>query len=154
MRHLLVLATMLGASALFLLGWSHSTQKANSQPETMPLVPMMQQLLTDMQQADRGLYTENYDMIKEAGGNISNHPTMTPEDKQLVKSTLGDEMKQFVEYDMIVHHHADSMRIAAIQENMQKVLQHYAIVQRGCVDCHTAFRTPISSARQDSKQSK
>ncbi len=124
-----------------------SPREESPQPETMSLVPMMQQLLTDMYQVDNGIYTENFELIEESAGNISDHPAMTAKDKKLVKSTLGTEMKQFVKYDMIVHHHADSMRLAALQQEMQEILHHYRIVQQGCVDCHSSYREPISSAR-------
>jgi len=67
--------------------------RQSTQPKTMPLVPMMQLLLTDMQRADQGIYTENYTMIEEGGRSIADHPVMTEADKKLVKSTLGEEMK-------------------------------------------------------------
>ncbi|MDZ7716804.1 MAG: hypothetical protein U5J95_11385 [Balneolaceae bacterium] len=118
------------------------------QPETMPLVPMMRLLLSDMQKVDAGIYTEDFEMIAENAGNIADHPTMTEEDKKLVKATLGEKIKQFVVFDMTVHHHADSMRIAAEKENMKEVLRHYNIVQQGCVDCHANFREPITQARK------
>jgi len=122
--------------------------RQSTQPKTMPLVPMMQLLLTDIQRADQGIYTENYTMIEEGGRSIADHPVMTEADKKLVKSTLGEEMKQFIKYDMIVHHHADSLADAAIQKNMQKVLKHFRIVQQGCVDCHANFRERITEARK------
>ncbi|MDZ7721125.1 MAG: hypothetical protein U5K72_20050 [Balneolaceae bacterium] len=124
----------------------------HKQVKTLPLVPMMQQLLADIQQVDQGIYTESYSLIEKGSGQISDHPTMTSDDKELVKSTLGEEMQKFVEYDMIVHHHADSMRMAAINKNMQKVLQHYRIVQSGCVDCHANFRDRVSSARLEKSE--
>lgn len=133
------------------MGWSWLPQEKPAQPETLPLVPMMQQLLSDVQQVDRGIYTENFAMIEKGAGNISDHPTMTPEDKKLVKQTLGKEMKQFVKFDMIVHHHADSMRMAAVEENMQQVLKHYRITQQGCVDCHSNYRDKISTARVENQ---
>ena len=133
--------------SMSVIGWTWYPQEKPNQPETMSLVPMMQQLLDDIQRVDRGIYTEDFAMIEEGAGNISDHPTMTTEDKKLVKKTLGPEMKQFVEFDMVVHHHADSMRIAAIEENMQRVLKHYRITQQGCVDCHSNYREPISTAR-------
>lgn len=151
MYHTKYIIVILFVSAFLLMGWSVSTKDSSEQnlqqPETMRLVPMMQQLLTDMQQVDRGIYTEDYSMIEEGAVNISDHPTMTSEDKKLVKQTLGQEMKQFVKFDMIVHYHADSMRMAAIEKNMQKVLTHYRITQQGCVDCHSNYREPISTAR-------
>ncbi|PAU93263.1 hypothetical protein CK503_12630 [Aliifodinibius salipaludis] len=145
-RSILILVVVLGFS-ISVMGWSWFPQQKASQPETMPLVPMMQQLLEDIQEVDRGIYTENFAMIEEGAGNISDHPTMTPEDKKLVKQTLGKEIQQFVKFDMVVHHHADSMRMAAVEENMQKVLKHYRITQQGCVDCHSNYREPISTAR-------
>lgn len=122
------------------------------QPDTLPLVPMMQQLLTDIQQVDHGIYKESYSVIEEGAGRISDHPVMTPEDKELVKSTLGIEMKDFVEFDMIVHHHSDSMRMAAVNEEMHEILYHYRIVQSGCVDCHSNFRDQITSARLEQSE--
>lgn len=142
-----LLIAIIVATSLLVMGWSLYPQEQSEQPETMPLIPMMQQLLADIQQVDHGIYTENFTLIEEGAGNISNHPTMTEEDKKLVKETLGPEMPQFVDYDMIVHHHADSMRMAALQENMEEILRHYRIVQQGCVDCHTAFRSDIMEAR-------
>lgn len=118
------------------------------QPETMPLVPMMRLLLNDMYTIDEGIYTENYQMIEEGGEAVSDHPVMTEEDKKLVKDALGEEMKKFIKFDMIVHHHADSIAIAARNEKMNEILRHYRIVQQGCVDCHTSFRTKISEARK------
>jgi cytochrome c556 len=143
---ILVFAILLGF-AISVMGWTWYPQEKPDQPETLPLVPMMQQLLTDIQQVDRGIYTEDFSMIKDGAGNISDHPTMTPEDKKLVKTTLGEEMQQFVKFDMVVHHHADSMRMAAVEENMQKVLEHYRITQQGCVACHSNYRDKISTAR-------
>jgi len=145
-RSPLILVVVLGFS-ISIMGWTWYSQEKPSQPETMPLVPMMQQLLLDVQQVDRGIYTENFAMIEEGAAKISDHPTMTSEDKRLVKQTLGKEMKQFVKFDMVVHHHADSMRMAAVEQNMKKVLEHYRITQQGCVDCHSNYREPISTAR-------
>lgn len=154
MYHTRVIVPTLFIVILAFLAWSmvshdfnNGDEEETQQSETMPLVPMMQQLLTDIQQVDRGIYTEDFAMIEEGAAHISNHPTMTDEDKKLVKSTLGEEMQQFVDYDMVVHHHSDSMRMAAVEENMQQVLKHYRITQQGCVDCHSNYRKPVSEAR-------
>lgn len=119
-----------------------------AQPRTMPLVPMMRLLLNDMYTIDEGIYTEDFGMIEKGGKSIAEHPVMTEEDKKLVKSTLGEDMKKFVKFDMIVHHHADSIAIAARNEKMNEVLRHYRIVQQECVNCHTRFRTKIIEARE------
>jgi len=143
--------TVIGAIVLFsgILFWGFSSYQ--QQPKTMPLIPMMQKLLTDMQTVDQGIYTENYEMIAHGAGGIADHPKMTIKDKKIIKQSLGQEMKKFVAFDMSVHHHADSMRMAAMRKKMQKVLNHYRIIQQGCVDCHSNYRTEISKARKADK---
>lgn len=121
------------------------------QPRTMPLVPMMRLLLSDIQQIDEGIYLEDYAMIEDGAEAIAHHPAMTEEDKIRIKTTLGPQMPRFVSLDMTVHHHADSMRLAAVQKNMREILRHYTIVQQGCVDCHTRFRDPVTEARLKSE---
>lgn len=144
MKRITVIGIIILFSGTVLWGFSGSHQ----QPKTLPLIPMMQKLLTDMQTVDQGIYTEDFKLIANGAGNIADHPNMTTEDKKIIKQTLGSEMKKFVDFDMKVHHHADSMRIAALQEDMEKVLDHYRIVQQGCVDCHSNYRTKISNARK------
>lgn len=142
MRYLITLLVILVITIGAVIGWSHYRQQ-----ETMPLVPMMRLLLSDMQTVNRGIYTENYKLIAEGAGNVADHPKMTETDKKIIKETLGEEMKKFVAYDMTVHQHADSMRMAARAAQMHEVLRHYAIVQQGCVSCHNHYRKPISEAR-------
>lgn len=134
-------------AALLIMAVQSVQEKA--QPRTMPLVPMMRLLLNDMYTIDEGIYTENFAMIEKGGKSIADHPVMTEEDKKLVKTTLGEDMKKFVKFDMIVHHHADSIAAAARDKKMNEVLRHYRIVQQGCVDCHNGFRTKIIEAKQN-----
>jgi hypothetical protein len=116
MRYTALIISILVAISFSVMEWVLYPDEKPKQPETMPLVPMMQQLLTDIQQVDRGIYTEEFSLIEQGAGRISDHPTMTSQDKKLVKKTLDVEMKQFVEFDMVVHHHADSMRMAAVEK--------------------------------------
>jgi len=146
MKHRIVITIIVLFSGIAFWGFSQQQQ-----PETQPLIPMMQTLLADMQTVDQGIYTENYELMAKGADGIANHPKMTQKDKQIIKKTLGKEMKAFVAFDMTVHHHADSMRMAALQEKMQEVLRHYRVVQQGCVDCHSNYRTRISNARKTDK---
>jgi len=147
-RSIWILIILMGFSFSIMGGIRYLQEKSN-QPETMPLVPMMQQLLNDIQQIDRGIFTENFSLIEEGAENISDHPTMTPGDKKLVKETLGKQMKQFVKFDRLVHYHADSVRLAAVEKDMKMVLNHYRIVQHSCVDCHSDYRGLITTARTE-----
>lgn len=132
--------------ALALMAWK--SVELNPQPRTMPLVPMMRLLLSDIYTVDEGIYVENYKKIEEGARSIADHPVMTEEDKKLVKSALGEKMKQFVDFDIVVHHHADSIVGAARQQQMDEVIRHYRIVQQGCVDCHSNFRPKILEAKE------
>ncbi|MGK7370789.1 MAG: hypothetical protein ACNS64_11295 [Candidatus Halalkalibacterium sp. M3_1C_030] len=140
--------TIIAIVTVAFLMMAFQSVRQQSQPETMPLVPMMRLLLNDMYNIDEGIYTEDFAMIEKGGKAIADHPVMTEEDKILVKKTLGEKMQQFVKYDMIVHHHADSIALAAQRKEMDSVLNHYQIVQQGCVDCHTDFRKDIIEARE------
>jgi uncharacterized membrane protein len=130
------------------------TSQQASDVETMLLIPMMRLLLSDMYKVNDVIYTENYKRIEQGARSIADHPAMTEIDKNLVKFALGKEIKRFVKFDMVVHHQADSMAKAAQQNKMNEVLRHYNIVQRGCVDCHSNYRTKIIEIRkmQDEKQ--
>lgn len=139
--------TTLCSLLIVTLGVMSLQSVGEKQPRTMPLVPMMRLLLTDMYKIDEGMYTEDYRKIEEGARSIAGHPVMTDEDKQLVKKTLGDRMGRFVDFDMKVHHHADSIAAAAGNRDMGEVLRHYRILQQGCIDCHSAFRSEIINAR-------
>lgn len=141
--HLIVITLLLAFTVM-----AFQSEKTTMQPKTMPLVPMMRVLLSDMYTIDEGIYTEDFAVIEKGGKSIAEHPVMTEEDKKLVKNTLGEEMQRFISFDMVVHHHADSIAQAAQQKKMNDILHHYKIVQQGCVDCHTAFRKEISKARK------
>jgi len=146
MKQGIVITTIVLLTGVAFWGFSQPQQ-----PETQPLIPMMQQLLADMQLVGQGIYMHQYEVIAEGADGIANHPKMTQKDKQIIKKKLGKEMKRFVAFDMTVHHHSDSMRMAALQEKMQEVLGHYRVVQQGCVDCHANYRTKISKARKTDK---
>lgn len=145
--YLSILISLLLTFVLF-LNWKRVPLETQVQPETMELVPMMRLLLSDVYTIDEGLYTENYSLIEKGAAGIAGHPGMTMEDRELIKNSLGREFKKFVEFDMTVHHHADSMAQAARQKNMEEVMRHFSIVREGCLDCHKNFRTDIMNARQ------
>src|SRR5699024_5108062 len=87
--------------------------KQQAQPEPKSLRAIMGMMLASMQQFDLGLYNENYGLMANEAGNIADHAPIKKEDLQLLKKTLGKQMAKFEQLDMQVHHHADSMRLAA-----------------------------------------
>lgn len=115
-----------------------------SQPDEQRLLPMMKTLMVQMNRINTGIYMEDYTLIDTTAFNIAHHPKIATEQLKKIKKALGKQMKTFKRYDLkMVHSHADSMSLAAQQKNMQKVLDHYEIVQRGCVGCHIDFRTKL-----------
>lgn len=130
----------------FLTIASNKPQKQEVPPE--PLLPLMHQLMADMNQVNTGIYMEQYALIDSAAHNIAHHPKIDPDQMKIIKKNLGDEMQEFVRLDMIVHHHADSISLAARHKDMQKIMKHYTIVQNGCVDCHNQFRSRLRNKLQ------
>ncbi len=115
--------------------------------DPLTLQSIMRLISANMGIINEGIYTEDYHLIEEGAAAINDHPPLSPVSLELVKSTLGPRMQAFQEYDNIVHGHADTIKVAAQQKNMQKVLDSYQIVQKGCVSCHAAFRNEIVKAR-------
>jgi cytochrome c556 len=74
-------------------------------------------------------------------------PSLSDESRSLVQDTLGDRMKHFAGFDQLVHGYADSIKQSAVENDISSVLEHYQIVQQGCVNCHTAFQEEIREAR-------
>lgn len=118
-----------------------------SEPEPLELHTIMRLLLIDIHTINEGIYTENYDLIEQGAGNINNHPSLAPESRQLVQETLSERMSQFGAYDKVVHGTADSLREAARNQDMNRVMQHYNVIQQGCVSCHAAFQEEIRDER-------
>lgn len=117
---------------------------SNTQPEEERLLPMMQELMVQMNRINTGMYMRDFRLIDTTAHNIAHHPKIAKLQLEKIKKALGPEIKKFQYYDLqIVHHHADSLSMAAQRENMEEVLEHYQIVQQGCVNCHTDFRDKL-----------
>jgi cytochrome c556 len=56
-------------------------------------------------------------------------------------------MEAFGTFDHTVHTRADTLRNAAQERDMSRVLENYRIIQQGCVNCHSAFQQEIRYER-------
>lgn len=140
MKHRILLSVIL--LAFFSIALIQKSEP-RSEPETQPIKTVMQRLMMDMQTINLGIWMENYETIYSGAHNIVAHPKILKKQRKEISDILGDQMKSFVAFDKIVHHHADSIAMAAKVKNMQNILYHYEIVQNGCVDCHSTYRTKI-----------
>ncbi len=124
-----------------------SNESEKAEPESQELHNIMRLLMLDIHTINEGIYTQNFDLIETGAANINQHAPLSDQSRQLVMDTLGERMAQFGEFDDVVHSYADSIRDAAIEKNMGRVLEQYRIVEQGCVSCHAAFQNEIRQAR-------
>jgi len=122
----------------------------STQDKSMDLPTIMRLIYADIQIINEGIYTENFQLIEQGAAAINEHPPLSDETRSLVKKTLGERMQAFGQYDKLVHDTADSLKEAATEHNMERVLEKYQIIQQGCVSCHTSFRNEITRARLSS----
>lgn len=131
---LCTLTLLLGTSAL------------HPQHKTADLKVIMNQLMMDMFTVNQGIWQEDFSLIAQGANDIVHHPKIPRGQKQRISEILGNDMARFARYDKQVHNHADSLKQAAKEHSMDRVLKEYRTVQNGCVGCHTAFREPLQNA--------
>ncbi len=119
--------------------------------DSLDLQTIMRLLMLDVHSINEGIYTHNYDLIQSGAAAVNGHPSLSDESRTLVQQTLGNRMPAFVEFDNLVHTYADSIREAARAHNMERVLNHYRIMEQGCINCHTSFQDEIRIKRMKSR---
>jgi len=124
----------------------HNTETESiTQPLELPTI--MRMLAIDMHTINEGIFTQNFDLIEQGAANINDHPPLSDDSRTLVQSTLDERMSQFGAYDKVVHGTADSLRKAAQNQDMNRVIKYYNVIQQGCVSCHAAFQEEIRHER-------
>lgn len=122
-------------------------QAAEARPDQLPLPEIMQALERDMAAAAAGLWIEDPQAIAAAARRVADHPSVTVEYRAVIQEELGDEFPAFVEYDQEVHHTAMILAEGAEAEApIAELLERHHEVARGCVGCHTAFRSRLETA--------
>lgn len=124
-----------------------ASSEAHAEVESPELYTIMRLLLSDMDRINEGIYTMDFSLIETGAAGINDHPAMAEKSLEMVKETLGERMEVFRSYDHTVHTRADSLREAAAQRDMDRVLENYSIIQQGCINCHTAFQEEIRYER-------
>lgn len=117
------------------------------QPDQLPLPAIMRGLERDMAAVDAGLWMENPQAVAAAARRVAEHPSVTLEYRQAIQDELGDEFPAFVAYDQEVH---DAARLVAERAEagvpIAELLESQHAVARGCVGCHTDFRSRLQPA--------
>lgn len=108
--------------------------------EPRPLLPIMQQLGTDMIALTHALMTDSTVLVAHAAEAIAHHPPIAQDDIARIQATLGEEMAEFERLDEEVHEASVRLHEAAQGGSSERVLTLLNEVQRGCVACHAQFR--------------
>ena len=103
----------------------------------------MQQMSADMSGFTHALWLEDYEQMAAYANDIANHPDMTSEEMQRIKTELGDEMSGFIAADSVVHHGALRLQEAAEARDLDLILKRLSELQRDCVSCHTQYRQQL-----------
>ncbi len=145
MKNRIFILIIFTVSVLLMTGLTLGNKQQAEEP--MELHSIMRLIMMHVHTINEGIYLQNYRLVEKGAADINDHPPLSENSRALVQETLGDEMPAFGAFDEIVHGHADSIRVSAEKHDMEGVLQHYRIMQQGCVNCHAAFQNKIREAR-------
>lgn len=146
MENRIILLLTIAVTSILLMGLTLQNQKVQD-PESLELRTIMRLIMMDVHTINEGLYTHNYNLIESGAAAINAHPQLSDKKRAEIRELLGESMPAFGKYDKIVHDYADSIRVAAVNRDMDQILEHYSVMQQGCVNCHASFQDEIRKAR-------
>ncbi len=121
----------------------HAAPGANGQA----LLPIMQQLGTDMTALTYALMTDDHATVTRRAAAIANHAPIAAEEIERIHAALGPEMAAFEAVDESVHVASVRLHEAAQARQVDRVVERLGEVQRGCVSCHARFRERLRTNR-------
>ena len=120
-------------------------QHGAADDESLPLLPIMLQMATDMSALMQALWLEDYEQMSARAAAVAGHAGISAGELARIEAELGSEMTAFVAADEAVHQASVRLHGAAEAREMDAFLEQLAEVQRGCVDCHSRFRARLST---------
>lgn len=143
-------------AALFAVGIGITTGLAvpaaiADEPKPMALRTVMQQLGRDMQAVTGAISKEDWLLVAELAPRIGRHAEPPLAEKKRILAWLGTDAGKFRGFDQQVHEAADAMGTAARQGDGQAVIQAFAKVQQGCLDCHQSYRKQFTEHFYDKR---
>src|SRR5690625_1437265 len=121
------------------------------QGSPMELNSVMRLLMLDLHTINEGIFTQDFDLIISGAASITDHPQLSENTLTLLEETLGDQLSVFEGLDHTAHMYADSIRQAAEDANMERVLNYYRSMEQSCIACHAAFQDRLRLARLNSR---
>ncbi len=123
---------------------THAPAAANA-PGTLKAI--MVDLGDEMNTLQSGLWLEDYEVVSASAMKVANHPNVSDEEKIRVMTAMGADMSAFVTIDKLVHNGAVALSEAAESKDMPKTLEALAALQKNCVDCHSSFRSRLTTTK-------
>lgn len=129
-------------------------QTADAPPDQLPLPEIMRGLERDMAAVAAALWIEHTDGVAAPARRVADHPSVTVGYRTAIQEELGGGFVNFVQWDEEVHHSAVLLAERAEEgASIAELLELHYEVARGCVGCHTDYRsrlqpvlTPLRSA--------
>lgn len=118
---------------------------ANADEPAKPMVlrSVMQQLDRDMQSVTAAIAREDWQRVAELAPKIGDHPAPPLGEKLRILKWLGSDAGSFRSFDRQVHDAADAMGEGAAHGDGASVIDSFARIQHGCLECHQRFRKPF-----------
>ena len=143
-------ATMLlVALAPLVIPWAANENHAHiASPDSLgpPLKSLMVELGLNMEKINAGIWREDYRLVSQGAAGIANHPQVSTQEQAIIREALGDQIKNFAQFDGLVHRTAAEIQRVADTQRMDSILVLYSHLQNGCVSCHSGFRMHVRSA--------
>lgn len=116
---------------------------AAAEGEGQALLPIMQRLGAEMMTLTHALMTEDRPTITRSAAAIAEHAPISAAELERIHTTLEEEMATFEALDERVHSASVRLNEAAQTGDFAAVAERLGEVQRGCVACHTQFRSRL-----------
>ena len=111
------------------------------------LLPIMQQLGSEMTALTYALMTDDYGTVTRSAAAIAGHAPISAAELERIHAMLGADMAAFEAVDESVHVASVRLHDAARARQLGLVVERLGEVQRGCVSCHARFRERLRGSR-------
>ncbi len=104
---------------------------------------IMNELNANLIKVVDGVMNEDFDRIESASLAIAGHEKAPLSERKRIAGYLKNRASIFKKVDDTVHNGALVMAEASARHDMKAVLSNLVNIQRGCVECHSRFRTEV-----------
>lgn len=112
---------------------------------------IMQDLSRQMVRISEGIWHEDYPRVAQAAEAIVEHPLPPLMERLELLARMGTKASRFMQADEALQAAALALKEAAGQQDMEKVMQHYQVVQQRCVSCHSWYRNSEQGSTSNRK---